>query len=154
MQIRLEENTDIIQALLSTDSIGYAMGQYEDCPYEVHEIGTSYHFIVSNNDKDIGIIIVDPTSYNNIFHIHVGFIKSARGFLTFAGGTLFMQFIKSILPQACLLGMAPATKKGALSLSEKLGFKLMAIVPSAIEIGNKKNNDLQMVDMAIMAINW
>ncbi len=154
MKVELTEDLDRISKLLYRDNIGQSMCQYEDRTLDVQELGNSYYIIASHEDEDLGIFILDKLSYDNHFNIHTGFVKSARGFKAFAAGKLFVDFIKTILPHGCIMGMPPVTKPSALVFGSKIGFKLMVIIPSAIEIGTKNNNDVKYVDMAIMALTW
>jgi hypothetical protein len=154
MKVELTEDLDRISKLLYTDSIGESMSQYDDRIFDVQELGHSYYIIASHEDEDLGIFILDKLSYNNHFNIHTGFIKSARGFKAFAAGKLFVSYIKELLPHGCIMGMPPVTKPSALVFGSKIGFKLMVIIPSAIEIGTKQDNNVKHVDMAIMALTW
>lgn len=153
MQLELVSDINRIRALMATDMLDIAMAQFPDMPFDIQDIGTSNHIIISDNEMDIGIFILDRLSYKNHYSVHVGFIKSARGFQAYAGGMLFIDFVKQLLPHGCILGMIPTIKEPAITFGLKIGFKLLAIVPDSIEI-NHNITDSERVDMAIVAFNW
>lgn len=154
MKIELSDDINRINTLLSIDNLGLSMAQYDNMPYMFYnDIGSASVLIVSVDDQDIGLFILDPLSYISHYNIHTGFIKSARGFQAYAGGMLMLDFIKSLLPHALLVGMIPATKPYAIKYALSLGFELSANIGQAIEIGTKNTNDLQRVDMAVLTKN-
>lgn len=155
MKIELCKDLSRINDLMSSSGLNKDMAQYDDISWDIQELGSSHYLILSDNNEDIGLFIFDPMPYHNHYNIHVGFIKSARGPRAFIGGMLMLDFIKNLLPHGTLLGLIPSTKFSAVKFGISIGFTLAAIVPHAIEIGDKHNNDgTDRADMNILTYNW
>jgi len=155
MKIEISNDIDRIRHLMSSSGLNIEMAQYNDVPWDIQDTGSSSYLILSDNDQDIGLFIFDPLPYHSHYNIHVGFIKSARGPQAYIGGMLMLDFIKNLLPHGTLIGMIPSTKLAAVKFGISIGFTLAAIVPQAIEIGDKNNNDgTNRADMNILTYNW